>query len=232
MSKLFRPRTLAIVAVSLILLSPVLVLADGLYKGHGLRSKDYNWSWRVNGSVGFHGVEDPWDQFGVNSYPVAGYTSFGLEIPTVAGQSLELHGTYLWVDDAQNIVVTGGSDPLPQTGFYNYKVSAWNAGATWRVWFGGPTSTAYLGWGGGWVVDSDLEYREQLQGSTPFRLKANGSGPEVHFSFGYEATINPMVRMGMELGYRYSWVDFNQGIDGAGNFNGFFLGFRMGLTHR
>ena len=38
------------------------------------------------------------------------------------------------------------------------------------------------------------------------------------------------IRMGLELGIRYSWADYDQGIYGAGNFNGIYLGFRLGLV--
>ena len=89
--------------------------ATGLYKGSGRRSRDYTWSWRANGSVGFQGVEDPWDQFGVNSYPVGGYTNFGLEFSVLGNQSIELLGSYLWVNDSQGIVaVAPGQIPFPR----------------------------------------------------------------------------------------------------------------------
>ena len=98
--------------------------ATGLYKGSGRRTRDYSWSWRANGSVGFHGVEDPWDQFGVNSYPVGGYTNFGLEFSLLGHQSLEILGSCHWVNDNQRIVAVGpGTDPRPGT--YRYEVSAW-----------------------------------------------------------------------------------------------------------
>ncbi len=222
----------AIIQATLVLaigVDAVAAHATGLYKGSGRRTRDYSWSWRANGSVGFHGVEDPWDQFGVNSYPVGGYTNFGLEFSILGHQSLEILGSYHWVNDSQAIVAVGPG-LIPQPGTYRYEVNAWTVGGTWRAYFPRGNSSGFLGFGGGWVVSSDLEYREQIQGSEPYGVRASGTGPEVHVILGYDGIPGPNIRMGMELGFRYSWVDFDNGIYGAGNFNGFFLGFRLGLA--
>ena len=209
---------------ALALLGPTAADATGLYKGHGRRSSDYAWSWRVNGSVGFHGVEDPWDQFGVNSYPVGGYTDFGLEFAVMPGQTLEVAGSYRWVSDTESILAVGGPGYIPRPGSYRYEVDSWSVGATWRYWYPRGLSSGYFGLGGGW------EYFEQLDGGTPYLVRASGTGPEIHALVGFDATPNPRLRMGFEVGFRYAWVDFDQGIYGAGNFNGFFLGFRLGFV--
>ena len=223
-------RTIILVAIVLAVgVDAVAAQATGLYKGSGRRTRDYSWSWRANGSVGFQGVEDPLDQFGVNSYPVGGYTNFGLEFNVLGNQSLEILGSYLWVNDRQALLAIGPGE-APRPGTYRYEVSAWTVGGTWRSYFPRGTSSGYLGFGGGWVVSSDLEYVEQIQGSEPYAVRASGAGPEVHAILGYDGIPGPNVRMGMELGFRYSWVDFDNGIFGAGNFNGFFLGFRLGLA--
>lgn len=223
-------------AVLLATLGPLLAwdsaVAEGLYKGIGRRSADYEWTARVNGSLGFHGVEDPWDQFGVNSFPVGGYTTFGVEKLVRTGQSIELHGSYMWVNDSRNLVASGGPGAPPRPGTYRYEVDAWNAGGTWRIYYRRGASSGFFGFGGGWVFSSDLSYQEQLEGSLPFRIDARGNGPEVHALIGYDGIPGPSVRMGMELGFRYSWVDFDNGISGAGNFNGAYLGFRVGLVRR
>ena len=86
--------------------------------------------------------------------------------------------------------------------------------------------------GGGWVVASDLEYREQISGQTPFRGKASGTGPQVNLALGYEGLVRPPFRVGMELGLRYSWVDYDNGVFGTGNFNGIYLGLRLGLVRQ
>jgi hypothetical protein len=207
-------------------------LADGLYKGHGRRTIDYSWSFRANGSVGFHGVEDPWDQFGVSSYPVGGYTTFGMEFALGSHHSLELGGGYYWVNDSQGVVAIVGPPELPRPGNYSYEVDAWSAGLTYRFWIPRGGTSTFLALGGAWVVGSDLRYREQISGEIPYRISASGSGPQISIAFGYEGITHPNVRMGMELGLRYSWVDFDQGIYGAGNFNGIYLGFRLGLVKR
>jgi len=205
-------------------------LADGLYKGRGRRTHDYAWSFRANGSVGFHGVEDPWDQFRVSSYPIAGYANFGVEFALPGQHSIEIQSGYYWVNDSQNIVALGSPPELPRPGTYRYEVSSWSAGMMYRFWMPRGTTATYIGMGGAWVVAADLEYREDVSGSDPYRASASGAGPQVNFAFGYEGVANPTVRIGMELGFRYSWVNYDNGIYGAGNFNGIYLGFRLGLV--
>ena len=205
-------------------------LADGLYKGRGRRTLDYSWSLRANGSVGFHGVEDPWDQFRVSSYPVGGYANFGVEFAVDRRHSFELQGGYYWVNDQQNIVALGSPPDVPRPGTYSYEVDSWSAGIMYRFWMPRGATTTYIGMGGAWVVAADLEYREQLSGSDPYLASASGAGPQVNFVFGYEGVANASLRLGMEIGFRYSWVDYDNGIYGAGNFNGIYLGFRLGLV--
>lgn len=230
MSADFRIERIAILVVVLLCAGAELAHATGLYKGHGRRTHDYAWSWRVNGSVGFHGVEDPWDQFGVNSYPLGGYTDFGLEFAVLPQQTLEFAGSYRWVHDSEYLVALGGPGYIPRPGVYDYDVDSWSAGLTWRFFYPRGLSSGYFGMGGGWVFDSDLEYFEQIDGSLPYAVKASGTGPEFHAVVGYEGATGPNLRMGFELGFRYAWVDFDNGIYGAGNFSGVYLGFRLGLV--
>jgi hypothetical protein len=204
--------------------------AEKLYKGLGLRTQDYSWRIRANGSVGFHGVEDPWDQFGVSSYPVGGYTNFGLEVAAGGPHSFELQGGYYWVKDSQSVVRLGGPPEVPRPGTYQYDVSSFSAGLNYRFWIPRGGTSMWIGMGGGWVTGAELEYREQIEGSEPFRIKASGSGPQINFALGYEGVTTTAIRMGLELGIRYSWADYDQGIYGAGNFNGIYLGFRLGLV--
>jgi hypothetical protein len=206
--------------------------AENLYKGHGLRTRDYSWNLRANGSVGFHGVEDPWDQFGVSSYPVAGYTNFGIEVAAGREHSVEIQGGYYWVNDSQAVIRLGGPPEVPRPGNYRYNVNSWSAGLNYRFWMPRGGTATWIAMGGGWVTGADLEYREQIEGAEPYRVRASGSGPQVNFAIGYEGVTTSSIRMGMELGFRYSWVDYDNGIYGAGNFNGIYLGFRIGLTKR
>lgn len=205
--------------------------ATGLYKGHGRRSQDYDWRWRVNGTIGLHGVEDPWDQFGVNSYPVGGTTDFGVEFSLPRGQSFEVAGGYRWVHDTENVVVTGPGY-ISRPGNYRYEVDSWSVAGTWRFYTPHPYDNAWVGAGAGFVFDSTLEYTEQIQGGTPYRLRATGTGPEIHGCAGFQGMPDTRLRLGLEVGFRYTWVDFDQGVYGAGNFNGFYLSLRVGLVAR
>lgn len=203
---------------------------ENLYKGRGLRTKDYSWSVRANASVGFHGVEDPWDQFRVSSYPVGGYTNLGIEFAAGGRNSFEVQGGYYWVNDSQQVVALGGPPDIPRPGTYDYRVRAYSAGLNYRFWMPRGGTSTWIGMGGAWVFGSELEYREQVSDTEPFQVEATGSGPQVNLAFGYEGATTRALRMGMELGVRYSWVDYDQGIFGAGNFNGIYLGLRIGLA--
>jgi hypothetical protein len=203
---------------------------ERVYRGRPERIRDYSWTWRASGSVGFQGVQDPWDQFGVSSFPIGGYASFGIERLVLGPQSLEVFGGYCWVDDRRNVVSLDGPPQLPRPGTYRYAVDAWSAGAMWRFWWPHGGSSTSLGIGGAWVAGSTLEYEEEISGTDPFRMRATGTGPQVTAVFGYEGIPAQKLRVGVELGVRYSWVEFDQGIFGAGNFNGIYLGFRVALV--
>jgi hypothetical protein len=204
--------------------------ADELYKGLGLRTRDDSWSLRANGTVGFHGVEDPWDQFRVSSYPVGGYTNFGLEYAVTTQHSLEVQGGYYWVNDTRNVVALGSPPEIPRPGDYSYEVDAWSAGLTYRFWMPRGGTALWIAFGGAWVLGADLEYREQIEDEEPYAASASGTGPQASFALGYEGVTTRRLRIGMELGIRYSWVDYDHGIYGAGNFNGIYLGLRVGVT--
>jgi hypothetical protein len=226
--------------------------AWGLYKGNGrhhskeaLEALAHPWQARLNLSGGLHGASDALGDgyryvypYGYGSYGhfynydfwrLGGYVQAGLEVRLQNGFSLEPYGMFRKVDN------TDKSRP----GMHGYgaggafasirdhvDIEAWSGGLTLRryaePWYG----SAWWGAGGGFVHSKSARW-EWSYGSPPaYKLDHQDNAPEVHFVVGWEANMLPSATIGLEVGYRYTWLDTFD------DFSGLILGARVGLLFR
>jgi hypothetical protein len=230
-------------------LFPVLLLvtladtadARGLYKGHGRRSGSLStavpWSGRVNLSGGFHGASDGLRDDGYYAYAgpyglgggwydydfwrLGGYAQVGLEVALQNGFSLEPYGLYRKVDDTDRYLVSaGGGSYAPVADHVD--IEAWGLGMTVRRYITPGSNAAYWGVGGGYVHSESHRTQHEYDAQT-FALDDEDEAPEAHFLVGFEARAMPSLAFGVELGYRYAW------LDDVSDFSGVILGARVGI---
>jgi len=198
-------------------------LADGLYKGHGRKSADL-WKVRLNLSGGIHGAADPYDAGRYHEWgwtTMGGFTLAGLEFRNRNLDSLEFFAGYRGVDTVDSYRVSG-------FGFQDnvrdrYELDALHAGLTFRHYVLNRHSEAHVGAGLGFV-HSESRLVEVVDGAETYRFEGDDSAPELHVLVGWERTFADPLTVGLEIGYRWTW------LDDPNDFTGAFLGLRLGLT--
>lgn len=207
--------------LSLFLAAPA--LADGLYKGHGRKSADL-WHTRLTLSGGIHGAADPFKAGVYHEWgwaTVGGFTLAGLEFRNRNLDSLELFAGYRGVDKVDNYRVggLGRSDRVSD----HYELDALHAGMTFRHYVLGRHSEAHVGAGLGFV-HSESRIVETVDDAETFRFEGDDSAPELHILAGWERAFAAPLTVGLEVGYRWTW------LDDPNDFTGAFLGLRLGIT--
>lgn len=214
----------AVVGAILLLTSSSTAAADGLYVGHGLRSKDLHpgWSSRIVVSGGLHAAPDPWEEFSdfedfYDDWVYGGYGQAGLELAIADRSALEFFGIYQKVEDRENFF-TFDFD----AGRYRFENEAFGGGVTFRRYIGRRGSFSWWGFGTG-LLHGQAEYVEMVNGVIRPRLDDESTSAEIHFVVGWEGDVAPNLAVGLELGYRETW------LEGLADFDGFFVGLRLGL---
>lgn len=216
--------------------------ARGLYKGHGRRgvsfAADVPWSARLNLSGGFHGASDGLANDGFYAYGgpygfqggwydydfwrLGGYVQGGLELALQGGFSMEPYGLFRRVEDTDvyGIVPAQGGSYLPARD--HLEIEAWGLGMTIRRYATPGSGSAYWGVGGGYVNSTAKRWHSE-NGVRTFEFEDQDEAPEAHFLVGFEARALPSLSFGVELGYRYAW------LEDASDFSGLLLGARVGI---
>jgi hypothetical protein len=213
-----------------------------LYKGHGRRSAYFTpeapWGARLNLSGGFHGAayglaDDGFYAYGgpygfqggwydYDFWRMGGYAQAGLELALLNGFSMEPYGLFRRVEDTDTYAV------VPAQGGYYYEardhveIEAWGVGMTIRRYAEPGGSSAYWGLGGGYVNSTAKRWHSE-GGALVFEFEDVDEAPEAHFLVGFEARALASLSFGLEIGYRYAW------LDDATDFSGVLLGARLGI---
>lgn len=204
--------------------------ADGLYVGHGRRSVDDAWSVRLNLSGGAAGFGDPWenDSFSDTEFPIGGYGTAGLEFNVGNRNSLELWTSVRGLNDEEGFLEVDDFGDVVGRGLYDYEVRSWSGGLTLRHRYPNPGGSAYWGVGGG-LVEAQVDYLENVQGSTLVDVDESDVGPTAHFLIGFDGRLSPGLTLGLELGYRHAWLEYDNDIV-SGDDSGVFAGLKLGLV--
>lgn len=232
----------ATVLLAFLCLSASLSLARGLYKGDGRRTHLYYhpqgnpWSVRLNGAFGGHGAYRAWDARDQPLYigaPGGYYSTYGLsysdwkfgyygyggiEFNLGHGLSLEPYGLYRSIETPYNVMY-GYVPSLGPTHFDSLDSQVYGAGfnlRAYRNWF---TGAAYLGFGGGFA-HGEAHWLSQGTGQ---RITSRQDQGDFHLLSGIEFYASRSLALGVELGWRWS------GLDGLNEFDGGFVGARMGV---
>ena len=203
--------------------------ARGLYVGHGRRSVDDAWSVRLNLSGGLHGATDPWnDEISDTEYPFGGYATAGLEFNVGHRNSLEVYASLRDLEDTERFLEFDEFGFTGDGGRYRYDLESQSAGLTLRHRHPSRAGAAYWGIGGG-VVHAEARYRELIDGAISDDRAEEDTGAEAHALVGWDSRLAPALSLGLELGFRYTWLDYEVFTD-TGDFTGFFGGLRLGLV--
>jgi hypothetical protein len=224
-------RRLTLLLAALSLLSLLALLAPeasgrGLYVGHGLRSKDLSpqWALRLNVGGGGHAARHPlaYDRYG-GWWKIAGYGTAGIEINVGWNNSLELYGTYRELSRNENLTVVSPTYPNGTPARVDYRTEGAGAGLTLRHYsIVGPGNMGYWGVGGG-IIYAESRYQEVVGGSVSPLIESEDTGGEAHFVVGWDGKMSPALSLGIEIGFRYSW------LDDTADFTGAFFGARLSL---
>lgn len=230
------PRTRSLVTTGLLLLVTVALLpsdclAYGLYHGRHRARDAEDWTLRLNVGGGLHTATDPWndvpgttDDFDPLDQ-VGGYLTGGLEFRLGSRNSLELYGSWRDLDDTEDFYEVS-SDAF---GVYRYSLESQSAGLTLRQLFGGHASSTYWGVGGG-IVRARARYRERVGGSIGPLADEEDTAGEAHVLAGWDGRLAPSLLFGIELGFRYTWLEYAApDLADTGDFTGFFAGLRLGI---
>lgn len=219
------PPSLGILVGALLLLTSLSqAAADGLYVGHGLRSQDLRlgWSSRIVISGGLHAAPDPWDAFSdfqdfYDDWIYGGYGQVGLELAIADRSALELFGIYQKAEDRENFFTLD-----LDAGRYRFENEAYGGGLTFRRYIGRRGNFSWWGFGTG-LLHGQAEYVEMVDGVIRSPLEDESTAAEIHFVVGWEGDVASNLAVGLELGYRETW------LEGLADFDGFFFGLRLGL---
>lgn len=203
--------------------------ARGLYVGHGRRSADDAWSVRLNVSGGLHGATDPWnDEISDSSYPFGGYGTAGIEFNVGYQNSLEVYASLRDVEDRESFLEFDDFGFTGDAGRYRYDLETQSAGLTLRHRYPTRGGASYWGIGGG-VVSSTVRYAELINGFISDDREDEDTAAEAHALIGWDSRLAPALSLGLELGFRYTWLDYEL-FDETGDTTGFFGGVRLGIV--
>lgn len=203
--------------------------ARGLYVGHGRRSVDEAWSVRFNLSGGLHGATDPWnDEISDSSYPFGGYGTAGIEFNVGYDNSLEVYASLRDIEDRESFLEFDDFGFTGDAGRYRYDLETESAGLTLRHRYPTRGGASYWGVGGG-VVRSTVRYSELLNGFVSDDREEEDTAGEAHALLGWDSRLAPALSLGLELGFRYTWLEYEL-FDDTGNTTGFFGGVRLGIV--
>lgn len=221
------PNRVVLLGATMVLLGsflPITAIADGLYVGHGLRSKDLRlgWSSRVVISGGLQAAPDPWDDFSdfedfYDDWIYGGYGRGGLELAIADRMALEFFGLYQKVEDRDTFFTLTGD-----AGRYRFDNESYGGGVTFRRYIGSRGNFSWWGFGTG-LLHGEAEYLEMVNGVIRPLLEDDSTAAEVHFLLGWEGEVTSGLSAGLELGYRETF------LDGLTDFDGFFFGLRLGV---
>jgi hypothetical protein len=218
-------------------LLPISATAHGLYVGQGRISRhilQIPWSFRLNGSFGFHGAYRGLDvrdyppvlgpgggyvgDLGFSDWRYGHYGSAGVEFNLGRCLSLEPYGLYRQLDSYHNLRVI--FDPTTGSQVYqSIESKVYGLGANLRLYKNWHDGAAYLGFGGGWA-HGDASW---FLTSPDVPISRQKDAGDFHLLTGIDYYAEESLSLGLELGWRWSGLDeFNQ-------FDGPFAGLRVGV---
>jgi hypothetical protein len=112
----------------------------------------------------------------------------------------------------------------PQTIYNEYQNEALSLGGTIRHYFPSQSmrSAGYFGFGGGYIR-TEANALQLVNGESSDPIESTGEGPEAHFLLGFEGQLGIGLTLGLEVGYRHTW------LDAPDDFSGFLAGARLGV---
>lgn len=203
--------------------------ARGLYVGHGRRSIDDAWSVRFNLSGGLHGATDPWaGEISDSNYPFGGYGMLGIEFNAGHDNSIEFYASLRDIEQTERFLEFDEFGFTGDGGRYRYDLETRSAGLTLRHRYPTRSGASYWGIGAG-VVNATVRYSEVLNGFLNDEREEEDTGAEAHAVIGWDSNLAPALSLGLELGFRYTWLDYER-FDDTGDATGFFGGVRLGFV--